>query len=91
MGVRKLRLLDIGKSYSMLVSKEQAMYPRPVEQQTGAKVSWLTFDTHEKAMQASLTAEQIAASQWMRGYDFGYHIPGRITKNPDGTFTVTVP
>lgn len=75
----------------MLTDKEKLMYPQPLRQQTGAKVSWMTFDTHEKAMQASLTAEQIAASQWMQGYDFGYQIPGRITKNPDGTFTVTVP
>lgn len=75
----------------MEVREREAMYPQPVRQQVGAKVSWMTFDTHEKAMQASVTAEQIASTKWMRGFDFGYQIPGRITKNPDGTFTVTVP
>jgi hypothetical protein len=67
------------------------MYPRPLRQQTGAKVSWMTFDTHEKAMQASVTAEQIASSLWLDGFDFGYQIPGHIKTNPDGTYTVTVP
>jgi hypothetical protein len=54
-------------------------------------VCWLTYGSREQAMQASLTAEQIAANKWLRGKDYGYDLPGRIVNNPDGTFTVTVP
>ena len=66
-------------------------YPQPLHQVAGHQVCWLTYGSREQAMQASLTAEQIAANKWLRGKDYGYDLPGRIVNNPDGTFTVTVP
>jgi hypothetical protein len=62
-----------------------------VFKRVGAKVSWYYYDTHEAACHASVVAEQRAARMWMDGYDFGYQIPGRVTKNSDGTYTVVVP
>jgi hypothetical protein len=75
----------------MLVKEQKAMYPRPLRQITGFNVTWLTYESRELAMQASLTAEQIASSKWLKGFDFGYQLPGEIKSNADGTFTVTVP
>jgi hypothetical protein len=66
-------------------------FPPPVFKRVGAKVSWYYYDTHEAACHASIVAEQRAARMWMDGYDFGYQIPGRVTKNQDGTWTVVVP
>jgi hypothetical protein len=66
-------------------------FPPPVFKRVGAKVSWYYYDTHEAACHASVVAERRAARMWMDGYDFGYQIPGRVTKNQDGTWTVVVP
>jgi len=66
-------------------------YPLPASTRAGAKVGWYTYNTQKEALQASVVAEEVAARMWMKGYDFGYQIPGEVTKNPDGTYTVVVP
>lgn len=75
----------------MTIKTAPGQFPTPVFKRTGAKVSWYYYDTHEAACQASVVAEQVAARMWNAGYDFGYQIPGRVTKNQDGTWTVVVP
>jgi len=66
-------------------------YPPPASTRAGSKVGWYTYNTHQEALHASVVGEQVAARMWMDGYDFGYQIPGRVTKNQDGTWTVVVP
>lgn len=75
----------------MAIKTTAGTYPTPVFKRVGAKVSWYYYDTHEAAWHASVVAEQIAARKWMDGYDFGYQVPGSVTKNQDGTWTVVVP
>jgi len=65
-------------------------YPAPVRKQKGDLTSVYIYETLPKAFQASLIAEQIAELRWMHGTEFGYTIPGRITDNPDGTFSVVI-
>lgn len=75
----------------MAIKTEAGKYPVPVSTRSGCKVGWYTYNTHEEALHASVVAEQLAAQRWMNGHDFGYQIPGEITKNKDGTWTVVVP
>lgn len=75
----------------MAIKTASGTYPPPASTRVGAKVSWYYYDTHEAALHASVVAEQVAARMWMNGYDFGYQIPGEVTKNQDGTWTVVVP
>lgn len=65
-------------------------YPDPLKKERGQITDAYTYRTMSEAFHASLVAEQIAEQRWMQGVDFGYTIPGRITENPDGTFTVVV-
>lgn len=65
-------------------------YPDPLKKERGQVTDTYTYRTMSEAFHASLVAEQIAEQRWMQGVDFGYTIPGRITENPDGTFTVVV-
>jgi hypothetical protein len=75
----------------MTIKTTAGTYPVPVSTRAGSKVGWYTYNTHKEALQASVVAEEVAARMWMEGYDFGYQIPGRVTKNSDGTYTVVVP
>jgi hypothetical protein len=75
----------------MTIKTTAGTYPVPVSTRAGAKVGWYTYNTHEEALHASVVAEEVAARMWIRGYDFGYQIPGEVTKNSDGTYTVVVP
>jgi len=75
----------------MTIKTTAGTYPVPVSTRAGSKVGWYTYNTHKEALHASVVAEEVAARMWMEGYDFGYQIPGRVTKNSDGTYTVVVP
>ena len=67
-------------------------YPKPVSMRSGCKVGWYTYDNREDAETAAAAARVHAEEMWARGYDFGWLVPGTITRSADGTrFTVTVP
>ena len=50
-----------------------------IDQRSGCKVGWETYDNEEEAKAASERAKVEADSKWARGYDFGYLTPGSIT------------
>lgn len=49
-----------------------------VEQRSGCKVGWETYDVEGEAITASLRAAKERDSKALRGYDFGYQWPGSI-------------
>lgn len=62
-----------------------------VSQRSGCKVGWVTVDNLAEADWLADQAAEQAARMHANGYDFGYQMPGSITENADGTFTVVTP
>ena len=65
--------------------------PDPIHERIGCKVEWRTYATREQAKSEATIAQREASEQEALGYDFGYQVPGSITENEDGTFTVVFP
>ena len=68
-----------------------ATYPTPVRKEHGCKVSWYTYRTRDEALFISPLAYE--RGQWLEdeGFDFGYMIPGSISQEDDGLWTVVIP
>jgi hypothetical protein len=60
-------------------------YPPHDESRSGAKVGWLYYKRHADAKAASAIAKSEAEYLARAGYDFGYCMPGTITKVTDGS------
>jgi hypothetical protein len=73
------------------MEKVYADYPEYVKIRTGCKVAWITYKDIEAAEEAAKAAEYNAYIQSRQGYDFGYMMPGHITKKEDGTYEVCIP
>ncbi len=73
------------------MEKVYADYPEYVTIRTGCKVGWITYNDLETAKEAAKAAQHNADIQWSLGYDFGYMMPGHITKKDDGTYEVCIP
>ena len=56
----------------------------------GCKVGWLTFPTEELASECSKSAIYNAEILRSKGYDFGYVVPGSVTKIENG-WEVVIP
>lgn len=54
-----------------------------IEQRSGCKVGWETYDVEAEAQAASERSRTEAERKWARGYDFGYQVPGGITHVAD--------
>jgi len=51
-----------------------------INQRSGCKVGWLTFDNEAEAREAAERAKEQARDAWSRGYDFGYQCPGEVVQ-----------
>lgn len=55
-------------------------YPQEIVYKDGNKVAFLYYATKQDALQASKIAIQKASYKASQGYDFGFNIPGTISK-----------
>lgn len=63
-----------------------------ISTRSGCKVGWDTYDDEAEAQAASARAREQAVKLARQGYDFGYQMPGYVTKAPDkDEWTVVVP
>jgi hypothetical protein len=66
-------------------------YPEgEIARRNGCKVGWLTFPTKELASKCSESAIYNAEILRNKGYDFGYVVPGSVTKIENG-WEVVIP
>lgn len=49
----------------------------------GCKVGWEFYSTYDEALEASKKAKKEAARKFALGFDFGYQVPGAISKLND--------
>lgn len=66
-------------------------YPKHLHHRSGIKVCWRVYDKREDAEAAAKVAQEEAAYQERRGYDFGFNSPGRIKAVTNGHFEVCCP
>jgi hypothetical protein len=71
--------------------KNIGQYPKPISMTSGCRVGWLTYKTAADAAEAAIIAQNEAEALEREGYDFGFSIPGAISLNDDGTFSVVIP
>lgn len=60
------------------------IYPTPVKQRGGIKVSWNYYDNEADAKKCSEAAYHNSLIDASLGYDFGYCAPGKIRKMEPG-------
>jgi len=65
-------------------------YPEPVKMGSGCKVGWMYYSNLDDAEECSRLARLEAGRKASDGYDFGYQVPGEITKQ-DNLFKVVIP
>ncbi len=66
-------------------------YPKWDDLRTGCKVGWRIYKSIDDARKCTRAAEHNANIQASLGYDFGYCLPGSITKLEDGRYEVCIP
>lgn len=66
-------------------------YPATDDIRSGCKVGWRTYSDKSLADKCAEAAKHNAKIKAAQGYDFGYCMPGYITKLDDGRFEVCIP
>ena len=66
-------------------------YPKHEDGRVGCKVSWNIYSNLADAEACAIAAKHNAVIQSGLGYDFGYCMPGSISKLPDGRYEVCLP
>lgn len=51
--------------------------------EAGCKVGWAYYSTYDEALEASKEAENEARRKFALGYDFGWQVPGAISRLND--------
>ena len=64
---------------------------KPVSSRSGCKVCWYVYATREQAELAAGVAVIQAELKAAKGYDFGYQVPGTITKIDEHKYEVCFP
>lgn len=62
-----------------------------IETRSGCKVGWEVYNDRAEAEARGRVAEVQMRDMEMRGYDFGYQVPGEVRQTADGNWIVTVP
>jgi hypothetical protein len=70
---------------------EMSKAPKILWERSGCKVGWIAFATREDAESYVEGVRQRAAEMAADGYDFGYCVPGQISKNAKGEFVLVIP
>lgn len=76
-----------------MVTKEKRFdYPQAFAEEAGCKVSWKRYHTEADAVRAAVVAKKEARHLAAQGYDFGFQVPGSISRSTvDGAYIVVVP
>lgn len=59
-----------------------------ISRENGCKVGWLTYATLDLAEECSKIAKENATYLSSKGYDYGFQVPGSITKVETGWMVV---